>query len=150
GGTGRLFRRLYAKYGIRFSFIDMTNLDHVRQAMTNKTKMVWVESPTNPLRRVLDIRAIAQLTHARGAILIVDNTFASPVFQSPLALGADIVMHSSTKYLSGHCDLIGGCVMLNDDALHEKLRFIQFAAGAIPGVMDCFLLHRSLKTLAVR
>lgn len=150
GGTGRLFRRLFAKYSINFQFIDMTNLLTVKQAMTAKTRMIWVESPTNPLMRVIDIKGIAKIANAQKAMLVVDNTFASPIFQQPLALGADIVMHSTTKYLNGHCDLIGGCVMVSDPKIHDELKFIQFAAGAVPGVMDCFLLHRSLKTLAIR
>lgn len=150
GGTGRLFRRLFAKYDIKFNFIDMTNLVNIKQAITAKTRMIWVESPTNPLMRVIDIRGVSKIAKAQKAILVVDNTFASPIFQQPLALGADIVMHSTTKYLNGHCDLIGGCLMVSDDKLYEQLRFIQFAAGAVPGVMDCFLLHRSLKTLAIR
>lgn len=150
GGTGRLFRKLHAKYHIKFSFVDMTNLNTLQQSITPKTKLVWIESPTNPLMRIIDIKAACTLAHKVGAWVLVDNTFASPIFQQPLALGADMVLHSSTKYLGGHSDLIGGVVMLKDEALHEKLRFVQFAAGAIPGVMDCFLLHRSLKTLALR
>jgi cystathionine beta-lyase/cystathionine gamma-synthase len=150
GGTGRLFRRLFAKYDLKFQFVDMTDLTNVKKAVTAKTRMLWVESPTNPLMRVIDIRGVAKIAKAQSALLVVDNTFASPIFQQPLALGADIVLHSTTKYLNGHCDLIGGCLMVSDDKVFEQLKFIQFAAGAVPGVMDCFLLHRSLKTLAIR
>jgi cystathionine beta-lyase/cystathionine gamma-synthase len=150
GGTGRLFRRLFAKYDITFDFIDMTDLNEVRKSLSKETKLVWIESPTNPLMRVIDIQAVAAEAKKAGALVVVDNTFASPIFQSPLKLGADIVLHSTTKYLGGHSDLIGGCVMLNDQTLYDQLRFVQFAAGAVPGVMECFLLHRSLKTLAIR
>lgn len=150
GGTGRLFRRLFAKYNIAFEFIDMTDREEVCKAMTADTKLIWIESPTNPLMRVIDIQGVATEAKKIGATVVVDNTFASPIFQSPLQLGADIVLHSTTKYLGGHSDLIGGCLMVNDPALYEQLRFIQFAAGAVPGIMECFLLHRSLKTLALR
>lgn len=150
GGTGRLFRRLFAKYDITFDFIDMTDLNEVRKSLSAETKLIWIESPTNPLMRVIDIQAVAAEAKKVGALVVVDNTFASPVFQSPLKLGADVVLHSTTKYLGGHSDLIGGCVMLNDQNLYDQLRFVQFAAGAVPGVMECFLLHRSLKTLAIR
>jgi cystathionine beta-lyase/cystathionine gamma-synthase len=150
GGTGRLFRRLFAKYDILFEFIDMTDMEIVKNSISSETKLIWIESPTNPLMRVIDIQAVAHEAKKVGATVVVDNTFASPVFQSPLGLGADLVMHSTTKYLGGHSDLIGGCVMVNDHSLYEQLRFIQFAAGAVPGVMECFLLHRSLKTLAIR
>lgn len=150
GGTGRLFRRLFAKYDITFDFIDMTDLNEVRKSLSEETKLVWIESPTNPLMRVIDIQAVAAEAKKVGALVVVDNTFASPVFQSPLKLGGDVVLHSTTKYLGGHSDLIGGCVMLNDQNLYDQLRFVQFAAGAVPGVMECFLLHRSLKTLAIR
>jgi cystathionine beta-lyase/cystathionine gamma-synthase len=150
GGTGRLFRRLFAKYDITFDFIDMTDMNQVRKSLSEETKLVWIESPTNPLMRVIDIQAVAAEAKKTGALVVVDNTFASPVFQSPLKLGADVVLHSTTKYLGGHSDLIGGCVMLNDQNLYDQLRFVQFAAGAVPGVMECFLLHRSLKTLAIR
>jgi cystathionine beta-lyase/cystathionine gamma-synthase len=150
GGTGRLFRKVLGKYGIKFSFVDMTDLNKLQESITAKTKLVWIESPTNPLMRIIDIKSASVLAHKVGAWVLVDNTFASPIFQRPLALGADMVLHSTTKYLGGHSDLIGGAVMVADDQLHEKLRFIQFAAGAVPGVMECFLLHRSLKTLALR
>lgn len=151
GGTGRLFRRLYADYGIEFEFQNLAvSASEVKALIRPNTRFVWIESPTNPLLKVLDIQMIAEVAHEAGALLIVDNTFASPVFQRPLSLGADIVMHSLTKYIGGHSDIIGGALMLNDDALEEQLRFIQFAAGAVNAPLDCFLLLRSIKTLAIR
>lgn len=150
GGTGRLFRRLYAKYQIDFQFVDMTDDNELKQALTADTKLVWIETPTNPMMKVVDIRKLCAAARAVGAISVVDNTFASPINQSPLALGADVVMHSATKYLGGHSDIIGGCIMTNDAKLYEHLKFVQFAAGAVPSPFDCYLLHRSLKTLAVR
>ena len=151
GGTGRLFRRLYADYGIDFEFKDLAGTqEDIKAFIKPNTRFIWIESPTNPLLKVLDIQMLAELAHQANAKLIVDNTFASPIFQSPLSLGADIVMHSLTKYIGGHSDIIGGSLMLNDDDLAEKLRFIQFAAGAVNAPLDCFLLLRSIKTLAIR
>jgi len=150
GGTGRLFRRLFAKYGLEFEFIDMTKMEHIAKAIKPSTRMIWVETPTNPLLKVIDIAATAKLAKQAKALLVVDNTFASPIYQSPFELGADIVMHSTTKYIGGHSDIIGGAVMINDPKLHEEIRFVQFAAGAVPGPFECFLLLRSVKTLAVR
>ena len=151
GGSGRLFRTLFAHYDIEFEFVDMTvSADAFQGYLKPNTQMVWLETPTNPLLKIIDIAAVAAAAHAAGALVVVDNTFASPIFQSPLALGADIAMHSVTKYIGGHSDIIGGALMLNDEQLHEKLRFIQFAAGAISAPMDCFLLLRSIKTLALR
>lgn len=150
GGTGRLFRRLYAKYGIEFEFVDMRDSAAVGRALKANTKLVWVETPTNPLLHLVDMEAVCALARKAGARTVVDNTFASPIFQSPLALGADIVLHSSTKYLGGHSDLIGGVVMTNDDTLAEQMRFIQFAGGAVNAPQECFLLLRSVKTLALR
>jgi cystathionine beta-lyase/cystathionine gamma-synthase len=150
GGTGRLFRRLFAKYNIDFQFIDMSDLDLVRRSATPNTKMVWVESPTNPTMKVIDIKAMSQIAKSVGARLVVDNTFASPVFQSPMLLGADVVMHSSTKYIGGHSDMIGGALMMADKELFEQLKFVQFAAGAVPSPFESFLFLRSIKTLAVR
>ncbi|MFY7929809.1 MAG: cystathionine gamma-synthase [Oligoflexus sp.] len=150
GGTGRLFRRLFAKYNLTFEFIDMTNPKNVEAALKPNTRMIWVETPTNPLLKVIDIAAMATLAKKAKAVLVVDNTFASPLFQSPLELGADVVVHSTTKYIGGHSDIIGGAIMINDDKLHEQIKFIQFAAGAVPGPLECFLLLRSVKTLAVR
>ena len=150
GGTGRLFRTLYAKYDIKFIFMDMTDEKAVAQAINPKTKMLWVETPTNPLLKVIDVKKMSALAKSAGALLVVDNTFASPMFQKPLALGADIVMHSTTKYIGGHSDIIGGAVMMSDDNLHEAIKYVQFAAGAVPGPFESFLLLRSIKTLAIR
>lgn len=151
GGTGRLFRQIYAAYGILFEYVDLTvEPKKLREVIKPDTRFVWIESPTNPLLKVIDIRDVAEVAHEIGACLIVDNTFASPIFQSPLKLGADIVMHSLTKYIGGHSDIIGGALMLNDSTLAERLRFIQFAAGAVNAPLDAFLLLRSIKTLAVR
>lgn len=150
GGTGRLFRRLFAKYKLEFEFLDMTDPAKVQAAMRPTTRMIWVETPTNPLLKVIDIQAMADLAHKAKAYLVVDNTFASPLFQSPIELGADIVMHSTTKYIGGHSDIIGGAVMMSDEVLHEQIKFVQFAGGAVPGPLESFLLLRSIKTLAVR
>ncbi|MBM4252450.1 MAG: PLP-dependent transferase [Deltaproteobacteria bacterium] len=150
GGTGRLFRRLYAKYGIDFQFIDLADKAALTAAMTPATKMIWVETPSNPTMKIIDVRHVAALAKKAGALTVVDNTFATPIFQSPLKLGADIVVHSTTKYIGGHSDMIGGALMTSDDSLFEQLKFIQFAAGAVPAPLECFLLHRSIKTLAVR
>jgi cystathionine gamma-lyase len=150
GGTGRLFRRLFAKYGIQLDFVDLRDLDRVRSLAGPKTKLIWVETPTNPLLRIIDIEAISKIAKSVGAKTVVDNTFASPLLSRPLAFGADIVVHSTTKYIGGHSDLIGGALMMNDDALHEQLRFVQFAGGAVNAPFECFLLLRSIKTLAVR
>ncbi len=150
GGTGRLFRRLFAKYGITFEFLDMTDPALVKAALRPETRLLWVETPTNPLLKVIDIQAMSDLAKSVQALLVVDNTFASPVFQSPLELGADVVMHSTTKYIGGHSDIIGGAVMINDQKLYEEIKFVQFAAGAVPGPFESFLLLRSIKTLAVR
>ena len=150
GGTGRLFRRLYAKYNLDFQFIDMSDLELVKKTATPNTKLVWVESPTNPTMKVIDIAAMSKIAKSVGAKLVVDNTFASPVFQSPMMLGADIVMHSSTKYIGGHSDMIGGALMLKDKELYEQLKFVQFAAGAVPSPFESFMFLRSIKTLAVR
>ncbi|KAA3623857.1 MAG: aminotransferase class I/II-fold pyridoxal phosphate-dependent enzyme [Proteobacteria bacterium] len=150
GGTGRLFRTLLGRFGIEFEFADLSRLDRVRDMMRDQTRMIWVETPTNPTLQVLDIAGIAEIARARGATVVVDNTFATPVFQSPLDLGADLVVHSTTKYIGGHSDLIGGAVMTNDDGWAEKVRYVQFAAGAVSGPIECFLLHRSIKSLPVR
>ncbi|MCX6117112.1 MAG: PLP-dependent aspartate aminotransferase family protein [Proteobacteria bacterium] len=150
GGTGRLFRRLFAKYNIDFQFVDMNDHELVRQTATKNTKLIWMESPTNPTMKVIDIKAMATIAKSVGALLVVDNTFASPYFQSPLLLGADIVLHSSTKYIGGHSDMIGGCVMMSRDDLFEQLKFIQFAAGSVPSPFESFLFLRSIKTLAIR
>ncbi len=150
GGTGRLFRKLFAKYNFVFHFVDMCDEKAVLSVLSKKTKLIWVETPTNPTLKVIDIAKMCEFAHKVGARVVVDNTFSSPIFQSPLALGADIVVHSTTKYIGGHSDLIGGALMLNDAELFEQLKFVQFAAGAVPGPFECFLLSRSIRTLAVR
>lgn len=150
GGTFRLFDKVLREYGLVFDFVDTTDLDAVAAAMTPNTKLVWLETPTNPLLRLTDIAAIVEVAHAQGAWLGVDNTFASPVLQRPLTLGADFVVHSTTKYIGGHSDVVGGAVILNDTAVYEQLKFLQNAAGAVPGPMDCFLTLRGIKTLALR
>ena len=150
GGSFRLFRRVMEKFGLRFTVTDTTDVRNVEAALEDGTKLVWVETPTNPLLRITDLAAVAAAAHARGALVGVDNTFASPFLQQPLALGCDIVMHSVTKYLGGHSDVIMGALICNDDALAEELGFLQMAVGAIPGPMDCFLVLRSTKTLHLR
>lgn len=150
GGTYRLFEMILKQYGLVFKFIDSADLREVERALTSKTKLVYLESPTNPMLRVTDIRAVADMAHAVGARVCVDNTFMSPYLQNPLLLGADLVVHSTTKYLNGHSDMVGGIVVLNDDATAQRLRFLQNAVGAVPGPMDCFLALRGTKTLAVR
>jgi cystathionine beta-lyase/cystathionine gamma-synthase len=150
GGTYRLFKRVWQDYGLQFSFVDMADLAAVEAALQPQTRLVWLESPTNPQLRLADIPAIAALAHARGVLLAVDNTFATPYAQQPLAHGADVVVHSSTKYLSGHSDVIGGIAVVRDDELYRRLAFVQNAAGAVPGPFDCWLTLRGIKTLAVR
>ncbi len=150
GGTYRLFTKVFEKFGIRFLYVDTTNAANVAAAVTNKTKLVWLETPTNPLMNITDIEAVAAITKPKNILLAVDNTFASPYLQNPLDLGADIVMHSVTKYLGGHSDVIQGALMMNSAELREKLYFIQKSCGAVPGPMDCFLVLRGIKTLHVR
>jgi cystathionine beta-lyase/cystathionine gamma-synthase len=150
GGTYRLFTKVHERFGIRFRFVDMRDTDAIEAAMTDSTRLLWVETPTNPLMNITDIAAVAALGRSRGATVVVDNTFASPYLQNPLSLGADIVMHSATKYLGGHSDVIQGALMMNDDVLRERLYFIQKSCGAVPGPMDCFLVLRGIKTLHVR
>jgi len=152
GGTYRIFKRVYAIYGIHASFVEMGDLDNVRAALQPNTRLVWVETPTNPLLKIADIAALAELvrSHAARPWLVVDNTFASPYLQQPLLLGADIVVHSATKYLGGHSDVVNGVIVLNDDALHAQLKFLQNAVGAVPGPFDCFLVLRGIKTLPLR
>ena len=146
GGTYRLFTKQWSEFGLRFTFTDTTGDVEIPEG----TKLVWLETPTNPLLKTTDIAAVAAKAHAVGALLVVDNTFATPVYQRPLELGADIVVHSTTKYLNGHSDVIGGVVITRDDGLAEKLAYVQNAAGAVPGPWDCFLTLRGLKTLHVR
>ncbi len=150
GGTYRLFERVYRKYGLRFDFVDATRPEEVERVVCPETRLIWIESPTNPLLKIVDIRHMAEIGHAHGALLAVDNTFASPYLQRPLELGADIALYSATKYLGGHSDLVMGTVSLADVEVHDRLKFHQNAIGAVPGPMDCWLLLRGLKTLAVR
>ena len=150
GGSYRLFTKVFEKFGIHFHFIDTTDAAKVEAAVNTQTKLLWVETPTNPLMNISDISAMSAVAKKAGAILCVDNTFASPALQNPLDLGADIVMHSATKYLGGHSDVIQGSLVVNDPALREQLYFIQKSSGAVPGPMDCFLVLRGIKTLGVR
>ena len=150
GGSYRLFTKVWERYHIKFIFVDTTNPAKVKAAVSANTKLIWVETPTNPLMNITDIEAIAGIAKQAAALLCVDNTFASPYLQNPLDSGADIVMHSATKYLGGHSDVIQGCLMMNDAGLREKLYFIQKSCGAVPGPMDCFLVLRGIKTLHVR
>lgn len=150
GGSYRLFTKIFEKFGIKFIYVDTTHTENVQQAVTANTKLIWIETPTNPLMNVTDIAAVAAIAKAGNILLAVDNTFASPALQNPLDLGAHIVMHSATKYLGGHSDVIQGALMINDKDLREKLYFIQKSCGAVPGPMDCFLVLRGIKTLGIR
>jgi cystathionine beta-lyase/cystathionine gamma-synthase len=150
GGTYRLFTKIFAKYGIQFTYVDTTDANQIQNAITANTKLIWIETPTNPLMNITDIAAVSVIAKKAGALLCVDNTFASPYLQNPLDHGADIVMHSATKYLGGHSDVIQGCLMMNDAGLREQLYFIQKSCGAVPGPMDCFLVLRGIKTLHLR
>jgi cystathionine beta-lyase/cystathionine gamma-synthase len=150
GGTTRMFNHVLSRLGIRFTYVDTRDPDAIRAAMRDETKLVHVETPTNPMMRLCDIRAAADIAHEGGALLSVDNTFASPYNQQPLALGADFSLHSSTKYVNGHSDVIGGLVVVGDRALADDLLFIRKSSGAVPGPMDCWLTLRGIKTLHVR
>ena len=150
GGTVRLFERLFSRYGITFSYVEGSDAQEFEGAIGSNTKLIWLETPTNPLLTIVDIEAVAAIARARGVLLAVDNTFASPYFQRPLELGADIVVQSTTKYIAGHSDVIGGAVLLNDASIYEELRFFQNTIGAIPGPQDVWLTLRGVKTLAVR
>ncbi|MGD9689748.1 MAG: PLP-dependent aspartate aminotransferase family protein [Phycisphaerales bacterium] len=150
GGCFRLFTKVFARFGVVFSLVDTTDPHHVAAALTRSTRLVWLETPSNPLLRITDIRRCCEIARTHGAASVVDNTFATPVFQRPLELGADIVLHSTTKYLGGHCDVLGGALITSNPEWHERLRFIQNATGATPGPQDCFLLLRGLKTLRLR
>ena len=150
GGTYRIFTKVFENYGIKFHFTGMEDVQHIESYINNNTKLIWVETPTNPMLNIIDIKAIAQLTKKHNLILGVDNTFASPYLQNPMDLGADIVMHSVTKYLGGHSDVVMGALMLNDSDLAQKLYFIQNSCGAVPGPMDSFLVLRGIKTLHLR
>ena len=150
GGSYRLFTTVFANYGIVFKFVDFSNDDAVTEAINEKTRLIWIETPTNPMMKITDIASVSSLVDGRDILVCVDNTFATPMLQQPLALGADVVMHSATKYLGGHSDVVMGCLMLNDDALDKKLRTLQNSCGAIAGPMDCFLVIRGIKTLHLR
>ena len=150
GGTYRLFAKVLTNYNIEFTFLDTRNLNLVKQAIKPNTKMLWIETPTNPLLRLADIKSLVNTVKSYNIITVVDNTFASPYFQNPLDLGADIVVHSTTKYIGGHSDVVGGAIVVNDENLYEELKFHQNAVGGIPGPMDCFLVLRGLKTLSLR
>lgn len=150
GGTFRLYTQIFEEFGIKFTFVDMRDTANVASAMTDKTKLVWVETPTNPMMNIIDIEEVAKIAHEYGAKVAVDNTFASPYLQNPLDHGADIVMHSVTKYIGGHSDVIMGFLGTNDQELDEKFGFIQNSSGAVPGPQDCFLVLRGIKTLHIR
>lgn len=150
GGTYRLFTKVFEKFGIKFHFVDMQDAANISKYINANTKLIWLETPTNPLMNIVDIQAVANLAKGKNIIVCVDNTFASPYLQNPLDMGADIVMHSATKYLGGHSDVIHGCLVMNDKDLKDKLYFIQKSCGAVPGPQDCFLVLRGIKTLHVR
>ena len=150
GGTIRLANQVHAPAGLAVDAVDLTDLDTVRAAWTPATRMVWIETPSNPWLRIVDLAAVATLAHERGAIVVVDNTFATPALQQPISLGTDLVVHSATKYLGGHSDVVGGFVATDDDELAERVGFLQNAAGAVPGPLDCYLVHRGVKTLQLR
>ena len=150
GGTYRLIARVHGEYGIEFAPVDLSDLDAVAAALETRTRLVWAETPTNPHLRIADIGSLSRLAHERGARLVVDNTFATPYLQRPLALGADVVVHSMTKYLGGHSDVVGGFVATNDEEVAERVGLLQNAAGAVPSPFDCYMVLRGMKTLAVR
>jgi cystathionine beta-lyase/cystathionine gamma-synthase len=150
GGTYRLIKEIFEPFNIKFTFTDFTDLDLIQKAFLPSTKMIWIETPTNPTLKIFDIGAISEISHKKNAIVVVDNTFLSPYFQKPLLLGADIVVHSTTKYINGHSDIIGGAVILNDTELFKKIQLVQKAVGAVPSPFDSWLTLRGVKTLAVR
>ena len=150
GGSYRMFTKIYENYGIKFHFINLTNADNIKKYINANTKLIWAETPTNPTMQIIDIAACSKIAKDNNLLLAVDNTFASPYLQNPLALGADIVMHSVTKYLGGHSDVVMGALVMNDDKLHEQIYFILNSCGANPGPMDCFLVMRGIKTLHLR
>lgn len=150
GGTFRLLDKVLGPIGVQTSWVDLTDLANVRRAINSRTRWIWLETPTNPTLKVLDVAAIAEIAHASSVMVGVDNTFATPFLQRPLAIGADLVAHSTTKYLNGHSDVVGGALVLDDDELAARLRFLQNACGAVPSPFDCFLVLRGLKTLPVR
>jgi cystathionine gamma-synthase len=148
GGTYRLVDKVLTRFGVAYDLVDQTDLDALERTVRPETRLIWVETPTNPLLNVVDVEAV--VARGGGALVAVDNTFATPVVQRPLELGADAVVHSATKYLGGHSDVVGGAVVVRDDGLHEQVRFVQNAIGAVPGPFDCFLVHRGLRTLHLR
>lgn len=150
GGCWRLFTKIFHRFGVDFSLIDASDPRNVETAIRANTKLLWLETPSNPLLKITDLAACCAIARKRGLITLVDNTFATPVFQQPLQLGADIVLHSTTKYIGGHCDVLGGALVVDDPTLHETLKFVQNATGAVPGPQDCFLQLRGIKTLALR
>lgn len=150
GGTHRIFTQVYQRFGLEFDFVDASDPQNLLAVINDKTRLVWLETPTNPLLKITDIAAVSKICSDRSILLVVDNTFATPYLQQPLELGANIVLHSTTKYLGGHSDIVGGALVTSDDELQERLAFIQNAVGAIPGPLDCFLTLRGIKTLAVR
>ncbi len=150
GGTYRLFEKVYRPMGISFAYIDGRDPDEFGHAADSDTKLIWIETPTNPLLQLVDISAVAEIAKAKGALLAVDNTFASPYFQRPISLGADVVVHSTTKYIGGHSDVVGGAVITSDQDVYEAVKFYQNAAGGVPGPFDCWLTLRGVKTLAIR
>jgi len=150
GGTYRIFTKVYGKFGLQFSFVDMTDISNIENAINANTKLIWIETPTNPMLNIVDIAAVCALAKKHNLLVCVDNTFASPYLQTPLDLGADLVLHSATKYLGGHSDVIHGAIVVKDKALADQLYFLQNACGAVPGPQDCFLILRGIKTLHIR
>jgi cystathionine beta-lyase/cystathionine gamma-synthase len=150
GGAYRIFTKLYEKFGVKFTFVDATDLGAIERAFTPETKLLWLETPSNPLLRIIDLAAAAKIAKKHKARVVVDNTFASPYLQAPLRLGCDIIVHSTTKYINGHSDVLGGAIVTADPELHETLKFYQNAVGAVPAPLDCFLTLRGVKTLPVR
>ena len=150
GGSYRLVTKIFQKFGLKGRFIDMSSPEELVNQMSSDTKLLWIETPTNPMLSIVDIQRVSELAHAKGIKVCVDNTFASPYLQQPLDLGADMVLHSATKFINGHSDVVHGCVIVNDKSIADELRFIQNAAGAVPGPMDCFLVLRGIKTLHLR
>ena len=150
GGTFRIFDKVFRRHGLAFDAVDMSDPANVARALRKETRLLWIESPTNPMLKIVDLAEVARIARAHGATTVVDNTFATPWFQRPLELGIDVVAHSTTKYLNGHSDVVGGAVLTSDDALHERLAFVQNAVGGVPGPLDAFLVLRGLKTLHVR
>ena len=150
GGTYRIFTKVFEPLGIQFHFVDMSKPEEVRAKINGKTRMVWIETPTNPLLRIIDIEAVASIGHEAKAIVVVDNTFSSPYLQNPLKWGADLIMHSATKYINGHSDVVMGVLITDNDELHQRLAFLQNTCGATPGPQDCFLVLRGIKTLHIR